>query len=282
MTQNRFVSLRRLAPIAILGIATALAIFLDSCGDSSSPVTPTAPRTARSIHTETGFPLDADTSDDYHIKRDQYEISYNPGLNVANWVAWNENASWYGPADRCDCFQPDTNLPKTFTLVTPGLYTSSGYDRSHILGSEARTRNADDNRFTFYMPNIFPQTPSMNQGTWASMERFADSLCNKANKELYVVAGGVYKTRNRIKNVVTIPDSCWKIIVVLERGQTVGAITASTPVYAAMMNNGTYTTATNDWRLYKTTVRAIEQSTGYSLLRDVPQSVQDIIETRVW
>lgn len=267
----------------LVSFSILVSIFIDSCTSADNPVTPAEPvRTARSIHTEMGFPVDADSSDDFLILRPQYELSYNSKLNVANWVSWNENATWYGTTPRCDCFQPDTILPKTFALVSPSVYTSSGYDRSHILASEPRTNSAENNKVTFFMTNIFPQTPDLNRETWFSMEKFADSLCTKANKELYVVAGGLYKTKNRIGGLVTIPDSCWKIMVVLERGQRLSSVTNSTPVYAVMMNNGTYTTANNDWKLYRTTVRAIEQSTGYSLLRDVPQAVQNVIETKVW
>jgi endonuclease G len=232
------------------------------------------------LHINLGLPKDNDSSDDYIISRDQYTLSYNPLLNVANWVSWNENASWYGSEPRCDCMQPDPMLPKNFVPVYTSDYTNSGYDRGHILGSEARTRNPEDNKSTFYMTNIYPQTPDLNRETWASMERFQDSLSTKAGKELFVIAGGIYKTRNRIKNKITIPDSCWKIIVVLESGQRLKDVNASTPVYASIMANGNYTLENNDWRLYRTTVRRIEQSTGYNLLSAVPKAVQEIIENR--
>ncbi|MBL7975413.1 MAG: DNA/RNA non-specific endonuclease [Candidatus Kapabacteria bacterium] len=250
--------------------------FFVGCADSTNA--PTETRTARSVHTELGWITDADSSDDFIIHRPQYDLSYNKNLNVANWVAWNENKSWYGPAERYGTFMPDTLLPSSFTFVSPSDYTGSGYDRSHILGSEARTATDADNKATFYLTNIFPQTPTLNQQTWYSLEKYCDSLCNTYNKELYVVAGGVYKTKNRIKSKITIPDSCWKIVVVLDRGQKLSSVTSTTEVIAVMMNNGTYTTANNDWQLYTTTVENIEQQTGYTFFKDVPEATRAILK----
>jgi len=83
-----------------------------------------------------------------------------------------------------------------------------------------------------------------------------------------------------LNTVVSVPDSCWKIIVILDSGQRVKDITSQTRVIAVMMKNGTYTSGTTDWKLYATTVDAIEQSTGYDFLSDVPKPIQAIIESK--
>jgi endonuclease G len=98
---------------------------------------------------------------------------------------------------------------------------------------------------------------------------------------LYIIAGGIYATQKRLKNVVTVPDSCWKVVVVANRGSRRANITKDTRVIAVMMNNGTYTAANNNWELYRTTVRNIEQQTGYNLLSALPQDVQDALETTI-
>jgi endonuclease G len=36
-----------------------------------------------------------------------------------------------------------------------------------------------------------------------------------------------------------------------------------------------------DWQIYRTSVRRIEQATGYNLLSALPQPVQDALETKV-
>lgn len=234
-----------------------------------------------STHIELGLPTDSDSSDDFIIKREQYTLSYNKNLNVANWVAWNENAGWYGKEPRCNCFTSDPLLPRSFTKITTRDYTGSIYDRGHILGSEARTKNAKDNKSTFYMSNVFPQHKELNRGAWLGLEMFQDSLCTKANKELYIIAGGVYTTKKRLKDKVTIPDSCWKIIVVMERGHGLNKVSKQTSVYSVMMANRKYTKRDNDWRMYKTSVANIELTTGYDFLNKVPAEIQEIIEKKV-
>ncbi len=277
--KSRTVSVQPLVS-AFLLLCLSLGFSFSACKESSpQSIIVAPPETFFSSALELGTPQDADASDDILLRHFEYTVSYNPNLNVANWVAWNEDSAWYGPAERCDCFENDPTLPSYLAPVTNSCYTGSGYDRGHICNSEARTRNDSINRATFYYSNIFPQTPSLNRQTWYSLERYCDSLSKRANKELYIIAGGIYNTKKRLQDLVTIPDSCWKIVVILDRSQRRTAVTNSTQVIAVMMNNGVYTTDKNEWQLYKTTVRAIEQSSGYSFLNALPTEVQDAIET---
>ncbi|MFM8436856.1 MAG: DNA/RNA non-specific endonuclease, partial [Candidatus Kapaibacterium sp.] len=252
-----------------LVILTLLLVFVEGCKDTVDPAEPPI-ELFFSAPTELGTPTDATPADDILIRRFQYAMSYNPVLNVANWVSWNEDSAWYGPAQRQSSFVHDDALPAGCTRILDSYYTGSGYDRGHIVGSECRTRSDSDNKATFFFSNVFPQTPDLNRETWYSLERYCDSLSKEANKTLYVIAGGVFSTKKRLKNVVTIPDSCWKVVVVMERGSRWWRITKQTRVIAVMMNNGTYTTADNHWERYRTTVRNIERQTGYDLLSAVP------------
>ena len=235
-----------------------------------------------SIHTELGIPKDADTSDDYLIIRPQYALSYNKNLNVANWVSWNLNNAWYGDVPRFSGnFIVDTSLPAGFIRAKHTDYSNSGFDRGHMVRSEERTATAEDNKSTFIITNILPQTPTLNQQTWLSLEYECERLCKTENKELYVIAGGHFPTNpQKLNGVVSVPDSCWKIVVIMDRGQKLEAVNASTKIIAVMMNNGVYNSSNNNWKYYTTTVRAIEESTGYDFLSDVPKNIQNIIENK--
>jgi len=237
---------------------------------------------AMSIHLEMGIPLDGNASNDYLIIRPQYALSYNQQLNVANWISWNIHRGWYGSVPRYSGnFIADTSLPAEFYRVKHSDYTNSGYDRGHMVRSEERTATDEDNRSTFILTNIMPQTPTLNQQTWLSLELECERMCKNDNKELFVIAGGVFGPNpKRLNTVVSVPDSCWKIIVILDSGQRLKDITPQTRVIAVMMKNGTYTSGTTDWKLYTTTVDAIEQSTGYDFLSDVPKPIQAIIEAK--
>lgn len=239
-------------------------------------------RNPRGIHAPWGMPIDADLSDDHIIERGQYILSYNPKLNVPNWVAWQLNASWYGNVPRkSGKFITDTSLPSTFEKITHDDYTKSGYDRGHMVRSEERTASEEDNRSTFLMSNVLPQTPKLNQQTWLSLEYECERLCKMEGKELYVIAGGVFsKQPSRLKGKVAVPDSCWKIVIVMEKGQKPKDITPKTKVIAVMMNNGEYDKTNNSWELYRTTIDAIERSTGYDFLAEIPDTLEHAIESK--
>jgi endonuclease G len=208
-------------------------------------------------------------------------ISYNHNRNVCNWVAWNLNAGWFGDAERYSGqFVQDPLLPEAWYHVKHSDYTNSGYDRGHQVRSEERTRNDKDNLTTFYLTNILPQTPDLNQGVWLNMEYWCQNLCQSYGKELYIVSGGVFHSGTVIGNGVEVPDSCWKIVVVLNRGQGLKDVNENTLVYAVMIPN--IAGVRNDtWDKYKTTVDRIEASTGYDFLRDVSSSIQNKIESRI-
>jgi len=233
-----------------------------------------------SVHTTLGVPFDSDTTDDYIIIRPQYVLSYNSKFNVANWVSWELNSDWYGDVPRyTGNFITDTSLPIHMYRVKHADYTNSGYDRGHMVRSEERTKTIEDNKSTFILTNILPQTPDLNQGVWLDLEYYCEDLCKKQNKELFVMAGGIYKTDSTLKGEgkVRVPDSCFKIIVVLERGQTLSDVNETTPVIAVVMPN-IAGVRKDPWDKYKTTVRQIESSTGYDFLNKIPVRIQNIIE----
>lgn len=236
----------------------------------------------KAIHSPWGLPFDSNKSDDYIIERKQYVLSYNQKLNVPNWVAWQLNASWYGEVPRkSGKFITDTSLPLSFEKITHDDYTKSGYDRGHMVRSEERTASEEDNRSTFLLSNVLPQTPKLNQQTWLSLEYECERLCKVEGKELYVIAGGVFSKHSpRLKGKVAVPDSCWKIVIVLEKGQKPKDINSKTKVIAVMMHNGHYDKSNNSWELYKTTINAIEERIGYDFLNELSDAIEDIIESK--
>jgi endonuclease G len=250
-----------------------------SCSDSSTNPVWNWKEKFNPIQTNLGFPVDSDSNNDYIINRHTYTLSYNTTLCAANWAAWNLNKDWFGSTDRFTDFLVDPALKPEFKKVYNEDYIGSGYDRGHLVRSADRTDSYDDNKSTFYLTNIYPQTSALNQGPWAKFEEYCGNLCIKENKELYIFAGGIFITRKRIRNSVTVPDSCYKIVVVMERGQTAIDVDSNTKVIAVMMPNKTGINGV-DWITYKTSIDNIEQSAGYDFLSAVPDNIQKIIEIR--
>ena len=207
-------------------------------------------------------------------------MSYNKNLNVANWVSWNLDKNWLGSVSRTDCYASDSTLPDNFYHVTNSDYSGSGYERGHICPSSDRTKTIDDNMATFLLSNMYPQTADLNEGVWESFEYFCRSLCLDSNKELYIISGGIFHNGfQKIKGKLSVPDSCYKIVVVLDYGQRLDNITQNTNVYTVVMPNISGVRY-DDWKKYKSNIHRVEQSTGYSFLSNVPFDIRNCLETK--
>lgn len=244
---------------------------------------PSTPEQAAQIFLAAGNPSNATSStsypDNYLIVNTAYALSYNSGRGTANWVAWRIAESDFGATDRQNNFRPDASLPKNFTRATPSDYTGSGFDRGHLCPSADRSNSPEANSQTFLMTNIIPQTGDLNRNPWEEFESYSRGLVKKGKVDLYVVAG-VYGEKGKLKKKITVPTNCWKIIVAVPQGANISAVNADTHVIAVDMPNVTGI-ASEDWRKFRTTVRSIEQRTGYNFLSNLPQNLQDTLETRM-
>src|SRR5262245_58767989 len=237
--------------------------------------------TDTSIHLAMGTPYDSDPSDDTLLVKPQYALSYNPRLNVPNWVSSNLNETYFGDVPRRKGkFIPDESLPAGFYRVRDQDYTGSGYDRGHMVRSEERTRTAEDNTATFLLINVLPQRHDMNAGPWLRPEEYCQELSKKGHKELYIMTGGVFHNPpDTIGKGVAVPESCFKIVVVLERGQKAKDVTDATRVIAVLMPNITGI-LDDPWDQYRTTVKEIERLSGYHFLPAIPEATQRALKSR--
>lgn len=221
---------------------------------------------------------DAGNRDNYLMVNKSHALSYNNSRGAANWVSWRISESDFGATDRQNNFRPDPNLPAGFVRVTPTDYAGSGFDRGHLAPSADRSSSDEANGLTFLMSNMVPQTGDLNRNVWEELETYSRNLVKKGNVDLYVVAG-CYGDKGKLKKKVTIPTNCWKIIAAVPEGAPVSVINDKTHVIAVDMPNAVGI-ASDDWRKYRTTTRQIEQRTGYNFLSNLPQNVQDALETR--
>ena len=146
--------------------------------------------------------------------------------------------------------------------------------------SEERTRTAEDNKATFLMTNILPQYHDLNAGPWLRLEEHLQDLAQKEKRQLYVITGGIFtKKPETIGKGVAVPTACFKVAVIVGRGEDARHVTEETPVIAVVMPNKEGIIG-EGWEGYRSTVDEIERRTGYELLSRVPEDVQKVIEGR--
>ncbi len=218
-------------------------------------------------------------ADNYLLQNDFYVISYNRGKSMSNWVSWKLTASDLGKASRQNDFRPDDRLPENWARITPSDYTGSGFDRGHFCPSADRSSSEEANSATFLMTNITPQTPDLNQGPWEKLESYSRNLARRGGI-IYIIAGNYGNRREKVKSKITIPTNFWKIVVVLPPNSDFSVINKDTRVIAVDMPNLSGIKNKN-WRDYRTSVRNLEQKTGYNFLSKLPQNLQNSLEIKV-
>lgn len=238
-----------------------------------------------------GNPSDAQPTiamnNNYLIDQKYYEESYSSIRGTPNWVSWHLDATNITNASaRLNNFGGFNGLPTGFYEVESNSYSGSGFDRGHNCPSADRTSSTDANSATFLMTNMIPQAPQNNQQTWANLENYLREQVVAGN-EIYIVMGsygtggtGSSGSANTITSGhVTVPSNVWKVAVIVPTGDgDLNRISATTRVIA--VNTPNINTINSDWKQYRVTVRDIEKATGYNLLSNLPQAVQDVVETK--
>ncbi len=242
-------------------------------------------------NTELGTPSDANPNDDVIITRRQYTMSYNASHGDPNWVSWNLDASHKGSSARCNCFTADTALTR---LGLPAYNTNDWinggiWSRGHMSPSADWADADGDNAPTFFLSNMLPQNQALNGGAWGDLENHLRDLAT-GSTEIYIVAGGIF-TRGRTGGLdgfgfmnstghIAVPDSVWKIAIVVPDGRSAGMITDPSQVQVIAANFPNDLSGTGTWNRYATTIDAIQRSTRYDFLSVLPESIQCRLETR--
>jgi endonuclease G len=264
--------------ITLLSLFFSL-VFLVSCKrdtpDNNNNTNPTTPTTADNDHILPGNPSNAQTNATYttNYLRDYvyYKISYNSAMGTPNWVAWHLQSDDMGSTPRQDDFRADNLLPTAWYKVSSTSYSGSGFDRGHNCPSADRTSSVAANSSTFYMTNMIPQAPTLNQGPWEGLEDFVrNTLVGSAN-EAWIFMGnygnaGGYGSNGEFTFIdngrVRVPAKVWKVVLVLPKGNgDLNRMTSTATVLCVSMpnDNRLYTTSNKSaWRNYLMSVSALE------------------------
>lgn len=180
------------------------------------------------------------------ISRDQYVISYDAQRRIPHWVAWKLESKDIGKAVRSNNFETDAELDtylkqsKGPSAVRPDEYDGTCFDRGHQSPSKDRTDSAENNKATFMMSNMIPQTPYLNRVIWEQLEQFTRNKIVKQHKKAYIIAGPVFDENfgaiGPNKNIV-VPSKNFKLIFFLDENQGPEQIGPDTETIAVIMPN---------------------------------------------
>ena len=136
------------------------------------------------------IPVSKENNKELLIERIGYTLSFNREHNIPNWVAWTlddkkliERVSRKGYN-----FRPDPEIDKKDAVVTQD-YANSGYDRGHMCPAGDNRWSGEAMKESFYMTNICPQHPNLNDGDWHELEQACRRWAEK--DKLYIVCGPI-------------------------------------------------------------------------------------------
>ena len=231
------------------------------------------------------------------LSREQYVLSYNQEKRAPNWVAWKLEADQIGDSGRSNNFKTDSELDNYLSrhfynplrAVDQTEYKGSCFDRGHQIPSADRTDTIENNRSTFFMSNMTPQTPFLNRILWAHLEQYTRDLIQKEGKKAYIIAGPIYDLDFGSigpDHDIQVPSKEFKVIFILNANENPEDINANTEVISVLMPNTLQDGSNpmdnrdelckplsgasggkNDWLQYRTTITEIENLSGLKILQ---------------
>ncbi|KAM9391793.1 endonuclease G, mitochondrial [Pholidichthys leucotaenia] len=157
--------------------------------------------------------------------RESYVTSYDPRTRTASWVIERISpASLSGSSDRKLCEFKEDDSVHVFHRATNADYRGSGFDRGHMAAAANHKWSQKAMDDTFYLSNVAPQNPHLNQNTWNNLEKLCRSL-TKRYANVYVCTGPLFLPRMENdgkvyvkyqvigQNHVAVPTHFFKVLI---------------------------------------------------------------------
>jgi endonuclease G len=199
-----------------------------------------------------------------------FQLCHSSDLRVPLWVGYVlTKTDLDGPAERPAGFKEDK------LLKSPGAkdsnYVRSGFSRGHMAPAEDFSRSKDAIRSTFILSNVVPQLQRVNGGRWAQLELMVRNLVRTAGRA-YVFTGPIFEEDN-VDTIgddeVGIPTHTFKVILTIAADET-------KKMYAVIMPNADG--VTDPVNTFATTVRAVEDKTGFDFFSSLSRAEQNRLE----
>jgi endonuclease G len=163
--------------------------------------------------------------------RSGYVAEFNTQRLVADFVSWSLTASHaLGCLPRRNSFAPDPDLPPA-SRVRPGDYRGSAFDRGHFAPNSDFQWDEKAERESFYMSNMSPQAPHLNEWQWEQLEAATRSWA-LARGPLIVMTGPIWQDPSATisRRALAVPAAYWKVVISLSTLEIQAYIMRNIPI----------------------------------------------------
>lgn len=219
------------------------------------------------------------------VTRDGYVLEHSSTDKIPLWVAeFVDKAQLTGNLPRHDAFAPDPLLAagKRAELAD---YRRSGFDRGHQAPAGDQTRDRQLKDETFFLSNMAPQQPQLNQQIWKELEDQVRDWAIAAGSAYIITGGFFYDPAEEDPNTadglidystighgaVAVPTHFYKIVVANDTSGHPRAI-------AFVAENRRYTRPFDFAALIKS-IDWIEERTGLNFMPDLSTTEEAELES---
>ncbi|KAJ8006078.1 hypothetical protein DPEC_G00124530 [Dallia pectoralis] len=208
------------------GLLSRVPVIPIPCVDASTDLTTTYQGGGQMVGSRSsaavkyGFPSLANI-----MSRESYVTSYDPRTRTAAWVLEQLSPNGLtGPSDRKYSDFKEDDTVHVYHRATIADYRGSGFDRGHLAAAANHKWSQKAMDDTFYLSNVSPQNPNLNQNAWNNLEKYCRSLC-KHYMNVYVCTGPLYLPRHEHdgkmyvkyqvigKTHVAVPTHFFKVVI---------------------------------------------------------------------
>lgn len=224
-----------------------------------------------SNHTKKLLELPLTNKKDLIISHTGYTLSFDKNTNNPKWVAWELTKDELKQViSRTNDFRGDPQV-ETRHRVETSDYKGSHFDRGHMCPSADMRWSKQAQSECFYMTNICPQMPELNQKWWEHLES-AERRWAKQEGAIYICCGPIYNNDKKMKTIgkdvkIRVPNAFFKVILSLRKNQekAIGFIYANRNSRQAMED-------------VACSVDSVERVTGLNFYHNLPTPIEKKLE----
>lgn len=233
----------------------------------------TAPQTATSRiidYTDLEYPVSYSSRPEQLIFHTGHTVSYNKDWKIPNWVSYELTIDeTMGEEKRHDKFVPDPQVKEG--MVTTADYRNSGYDRGHMVpAADMKWSNASMTE-SFYLSNICPQHPKLNQHRWKELEDKVRKWAI-ADSAIIVICGPIINDSPKCigSNKVAVPDGFFKVVL---------SPYAKSPRAIGFIFDNEH--CRNPLKSHAVSIDSVESITGLDFFAPLPDDIEEALEAYV-